>query len=87
MNHYVVGRATQGLANFIKKEYPEVELRACVAYDTRRCSKEFAEHSAEVLRANGVRVYLFRDARPTPMLSFAVRHFGAHTGIVITASH
>jgi len=88
MNHYVVGRATRGLANYIRKEYPgEAQLRACVAYDTRRCSKEFAGHCAEVLSASGVKVYLFQDARPTPMLSFAVRHLKAHTGIVITASH
>ena len=88
MNHYVVGRATQGLANYLKKEYPgEPNLRACIAYDTRRCSKEFAEHCAKVLRANGIHVYLFAEARPTPMLSFAVRFFAAHTGIVITASH
>ena len=88
MNHYVVGRATRGLANYLKKEYPgEARLRACVAYDTRRCSKEFAAHCAKVLSANGIQVYLFKDARPTPMLSFAVRHLKAHTGIVITASH
>ena len=87
MNHYVVGRATQGLANYIKKIYPGEKLKACVAYDTRRCSKEFAEHSARILSAGGVQVYLFAGARPTPMLSFAIRHFGAHTGIVITASH
>jgi len=88
MNHYVVGRATQGLANYLRKEYPgQAPLRACIAYDTRRCSKEFAEHAAKVLSANGIHVYLFKEARPTPMLSFAVRHFAAHTGIVVTASH
>jgi len=88
MNHYVVGRATRGLANYLRKEYPgEDQLRACVAYDTRRCSKEFAGHCARILSANGIEVYLFKDARPTPMLSFAVRQLKAHTGIVITASH
>ena len=87
MNHYVVGRATRGLANYIKKTYPGENLKACVACDTRLCSKEFAEHCAKVLSACGVRVYLFAHARPTPMLSFAVRHFAAHTGIVVTASH
>ena len=89
MNHYVVGRATQGLANYLKKTYPGEPhgLRACIAYDTRRCSREFARHAAQVLTANGIHVYLFNEARPTPMLSFAVRFFQAHTGIVITASH
>ncbi|MDR2687954.1 MAG: phospho-sugar mutase, partial [Oscillospiraceae bacterium] len=87
MNHYVVGRATRGLANYIKKTYPGQELKACVAYDTRRCSEAFARHCARVLSACGVRVYLFAQARPTPMLSFAVKRFGAQTGIVITASH
>ena len=87
MNHYVVGRATRGLAAYIKKTYPGENLKACVAYDTRYCSKEFAQHCARVLSACGVKVYLFANARPTPMLSFAVRHFGAHTGVVLTASH
>jgi len=87
MNHYVVGRATRGLAGYIKKTCPGEDLKACVAYDTRYCSKEFARHCAKVLSACGVKVYLFANARPTPMLSFAVRHFGAHTGVVITASH
>jgi len=87
MNHYVVGRATRGLANYIKKIYPGENLKACIAYDTRYCSKEFAEHCAKILSACGIKVYLFANARPTPMLSFAVRHFKAHTGIVITASH
>ena len=87
MNQYVVGRATRGLASYIKKIYPGENLKACIAYDTRLHSREFAEHCASILSACGVRVYLFAQARPTPMLSFAVRHFGAHTGIVITASH
>jgi phosphoglucomutase len=87
MNHYTVGRATQGLANYLKKEFTGQDLRACVAYDTRRCSQEFARHAAETLSRNGVTVYLFAQPRPTPMLSFAIRHFGAQTGIVITASH
>ena len=91
MNHYTVGRATQGLANYMKKQYPEEgtakRLKACIAYDTRRCSREFAQHAAEVLQGNGFHVYLFEEPRPTPMLSFAIRHFKAHTGVVITASH
>jgi len=87
MNHFVVGRATQGLANYIKKAHADEQLKACVAYDTRYCSQEFAQHAAQILQGNGFTVYLFAQPRPTPMLSFAVRHFGAQTGIVITASH
>ncbi|MDR2754022.1 MAG: phospho-sugar mutase [Oscillospiraceae bacterium] len=91
MNHYTVGRATQGLANYLKKTYPaevaQGTLKAAIAYDTRRCSREFAAHAAQVLCQSGVTVYLFDEGRPTPMLSFAVRHFGCHTGIVVTASH
>ena len=87
MNHYTVGRATQGLANYLTKEYPKTQLKAAIAYDTRRCSKEFAQHAAKILRADGCEVYLFAEPRPTPMLSFAVREFKCHAGIVITASH
>ncbi|MCL2495110.1 MAG: phospho-sugar mutase [Oscillospiraceae bacterium] len=87
MNHYVVGRATRGLANYFVKKHPGEQLKACIACDTRLCSREFAQHSAGILSACGFRAYLFAEARPTPMLSFAVRHLKAHTGIVITASH
>ncbi|MCL2194565.1 MAG: phospho-sugar mutase [Oscillospiraceae bacterium] len=87
MNHFTVGRATQGLANYIKQAHAGEQLRAVIAYDTRHCSQEFAQHAAQVLQGNGFAVYLFAQPRPTPMLSFAVRHFGAQTGIVITASH
>lgn len=87
MNHYMVGRATQGLANYLKKAYPGERLKAAIAYDTRRCSREFAQHSANVLRENGFLVYLTAGPRPTPMLSFAVRQYECHAGIVITASH
>jgi len=87
MNHYTVGRATQGLANYLLEEYPAAQLIIAIAYDTRRCSKEFAGHAAKILSANGCEVYLFSDPRPTPMLSFAVRQYGCHAGIVITASH
>jgi len=87
MNQYVVGRATMGLAKYLEKKDPATHLKACVAYDTRLHSREFARHCAEILSARGFQVYLFAAARPTPMLSFAIRHFGAHTGIVVTASH
>lgn len=88
MNRYTVGKATQGLANYLKKSYPrEKELRIAIAYDSRNNSKLFATTAAEVLSANHIRVFLFEDLRPTPVLSFAVRELECHSGIVITASH
>lgn len=87
MNKYTVGMATQGLANYVKSSFPGEELKAAIAYDCRNNSDLFARITAEILSANGFRVYLFENLRPTPSLSFAVRHFQCHTGIVITASH
>jgi len=86
MNIYTVARATQGLANYIKK-HKRRDRRAVIAYDSRHNSRKFAETTAEVLAANGIAVRLFRQLRPTPLLSFAVRHFGATAGVVITSSH
>ena len=88
MNRYTVGMATQGLANYLKKTYPrELELRMAIAYDSRNNSKLFATTAAEVLSANHIRVFLFDELRPTPVLSFAVRELNCQSGIVITASH
>ncbi len=88
MNKYTVAMATQGLANYVKKVNPnEKELRAAVSHDSRNHSREFAEITANVLAANGYKVYLFDGMRPTPELSFAVRHFHCHTGVMVTASH
>ncbi len=88
MNKYTVAMATQGLANYVKKVNPnENELRAAVSHDSRNHSREFAEITANVLAANGYKVYLFDGMRPTPELSFAVRHFKCHTGVMVTASH
>lgn len=88
MNRYTVGMATQGLANYLKKTYPrELELRVAIAYDSRNNSKLFATTAAEVLSANHIRVFLFEELRPTPVLSFAVRELDCQSGIVITASH
>jgi len=88
MNRYTVGRATQGLANYIIKHGREAMDRGVViAYDTRRMSKEFALETALVLNANGIKVYLYNEMQPTPVLSFSVRELGAIAGIVITASH
>lgn len=88
MNKYTVAMATQGLANYVKNVNPnEKELRAAVSHDSRNHSREFAEITANVLAANGYKVYLFDGMRPTPELSFAVRHFKCHTGVMVTASH
>ena len=85
MNIYTVGKATQGLADFINSHTNKGS--AVIAYDSRNMSKEFALESALILAANGVKAYLFEELRPTPELSFAVRHLKATAGIVITASH
>ena len=88
MNKYTVAMATQGLANYVRKvNAGESELRAAVSHDSRNHSREFAEITANVLAANGFRVYLFDGMRPTPELSFAVRHYQCHTGVMVTASH
>ncbi|MDR1688745.1 MAG: phospho-sugar mutase [Clostridiales bacterium] len=86
MNFYTVGKATQGLANYIIKK-GRAESGVAIAFDSRRFSKEFAERSALVLAANGIKAYVFESLRPTPELSFAVRELGCVSGIVITASH
>lgn len=87
LNKYTVGMATQGLANYVKKSFSGGELRAAIACDTRNKSPYFARITAEVLAANGIKVFLFEDIRPTPVLSFAIRHLKCHTGVMITASH
>ncbi len=88
MNKYTVGRATQGLANYILKNNPDgAKMGVAIAYDSRNMSPEFAENSALVLNANGIRAYVFDELRPTPELSFAVRTLGCTAGIVVTASH
>lgn len=85
MNFYTVGRATQGLANFINKD--SGNKRVAIAYDSRHYSPEFALRSALILNANGIETFLFDSLRPTPELSFAVRKLNCTAGIVITASH
>ncbi|MGB9680104.1 MAG: phospho-sugar mutase [Thermoanaerobacteraceae bacterium] len=86
MNFYTVGKATQAMANYINKNV-KGEKSVAISYDTRNFSKEFAEESAKILAANGIKVYLFDDFRPTPLLSFAVRYLKTTAGIMITASH
>jgi len=87
MNIYTVGMATQGLSNYIIKNFKGEEIKVAVAYDSRNNSKLFAETTAKIFAANGFTVYLFDALRPTPELSFAIRHFGCKSGVVITASH
>ena len=86
MNKYTVGKATQGLANFIKKENAG-EKGVVIAYDSRNMSKEFSECAALCLNANGIKTYVFENLRPVPELSYAVRKLGTIAGIMITASH
>lgn len=88
MNKYTVGMATQGLANYLKKIFPgQKQIKVAIAYDCRNNSPYFAQITADVFSANGIFVYLFKALRPTPELSFAIRHLGCQSGIVITASH
>lgn len=87
MNRYTVGVATQGLANYLNKTYPDKPIRVAIAHDSRNNSPYFAGVAADVLSANGIRVYRFAELRPTPMLSFAIRYLGCESGIVVTASH
>lgn len=87
MNKYTIGKATQGLSNYLKKQFPQQEIKVAVSYDSRNNSKEFGKLVAQVFAANGIKVYLFNELRPTPMLSFAIRHFGCQSGVMLTASH
>lgn len=88
MNKYNVWKATQGLANYLKEEFKNREqIKVVIAYDSRRKSDEFSKETALVFAGNGITAYLFESLRPTPMLSFAVRHLDAQAGVVITASH
>lgn len=87
MNKYTLGKATQGLANYLKKQFPDAQLKVAVSYDSRNNSQKFGKLVADVFSANDIQVYLFEELRPTPMLSYAVRHFGCQSGVMLTASH
>ncbi len=87
LNRYTLGQATQGLANYLLQQFPNEEVKVAIAYDVRNNSKEFGKLVADVLTANGIKVLLFKDHRPTPELSFTVRDKKCHAGIVLTASH
>lgn len=87
INKYTIGMATQGFANYLKKVYGNAEIKVAIAHDCRNNSRFFAETTANVFAANGIKVYLFEDLRPTPELSFTIRHLNCHAGVVLTASH
>ncbi len=88
MNIYTVGMATQGLANYLKEAFADLpQISVVVGHDVRNNSRKFAEIVADIFSANGIKVYLFEDFRPTPELSFAIRHLGCQSGVNITASH
>ena len=87
MNVYTVGMATQGLANYLKKAFPGKQIKVAIGHDSRNNSRLFSERVADIFAANGFKVYLFDSLRPTPELSFAIRHLHCHSGVVVTASH
>lgn len=87
INKYTLGKNTQGLSDYLKKVFPGRELKVAIAYDCRQNSDVLARVVADVFSANGIKVYLFSDMRPTPELSFTVKHLGCQCGIVLTASH
>jgi phosphoglucomutase len=87
MNVYTVSMATQGLCNYLRKAFTDIDISVAIAHDSRNNSPLFAKTAADVFTANGIKVYFFSELRPTPELSFAIRHFGCQSGVVITASH
>ena len=87
INQYTVGMATQGFSNYLNKTYPGQPISVAIAHDSRNNSRFFAETTASVFAANGIKVYLFEALRPTPELSFAIRHLNCQAGVVCTASH
>jgi len=88
MNIYTVGAATQGLANYLKDVFKDLpQISVCIGHDVRHNSRKFAELAADIFSANGIKVYLFDSFRPTPEISFGIRHLGCQSGVVVTASH
>jgi phosphoglucomutase len=87
INKYTLGKATQGLSNYLIQTFPKKQLKVAIAFDCRHNSQKFAKLVANVFSANGIKVFLFEDLRPTPELSFAVKHLDCDAGIVLTASH
>ncbi|MBB6271928.1 phosphoglucomutase [Pedobacter cryoconitis] len=87
INKYTIGTATQGLSNYLLKKYPGEKIKVAIAHDSRNKSDFFAKITADVFSANGIHVYFFKELRPTPELSFAIRHLGCRSGVMLTASH
>src|SRR5512139_3082157 len=87
INKYTIGMATQGFANYLKASFPGETIKVAIAHDSRNNSRLFAEITANVMAANGIKVFLFESLRPTPELSFAIRHLKCQGGVVCTASH
>ncbi|WP_378172201.1 phospho-sugar mutase [Aquimarina sp. SS2-1] len=87
INKYTLGKSTQGLSNYLNKEFAGQQIKTVIAYDCRHNSDTLAQLVADVFSANGIKVYLFSELRPTPELSYAVKELGCHCGIVLTASH
>ena len=87
INVYTIGMATQGLANYLKLSFPGEDISLAITHDSRINNTLFAETTANVLTANGIKVKYFKEMRPTPMLSFAIRHYGCKSGVMVTASH
>jgi phosphoglucomutase len=87
MNRYTLGMATQGLCNYLKQNFTDQQISVAIAHDSRNNSDRFARETAAIFSANDIKVYLFEALRPTPELSFAIRHLGCQSGVVITASH
>lgn len=87
INKYTIGMATQGFANYLLKTYPNESISVAIGHDSRNNSRFFAETTAQVFAANGIQVHIFETLRPTPELSFAIRHLGCKAGVVCTASH
>lgn len=87
MNKYTIGKATQGLSNYLLQAFPDQQISVAIAHDSRNNSDYFADITASVFSANGIKVYFFTELRPTPELSFAIRELGCKSGVVLTASH
>ncbi|WP_019039370.1 phospho-sugar mutase [Psychroflexus tropicus] len=87
INKYTLGKNTQGISNYLKSVFPDEKLKVVIAYDCRHNSKKFAHQVADVFSANGIHVYIFPELRPTPLLSYSVRHLECQCGIMLTASH
>jgi len=87
VNKYTIGAATQGLSNYLKMQYPDQTIKIALAHDNRNFAEYFTQVTADVFSANGIYVYFFDGLRPTPELSFAIRHFGCQSGVMLTASH